>query len=124
MRQPKLNWQTHAAEIERMKSDINAAAKTVGKLNDSKGQAADWQAVAIDRIIPYMKEIADNTTNAIEYLNNNQAKPLTTGDYRDFIEANSDTSRELASMIADFVDYGNSKSRYETLRRKLELPAK
>ena len=79
MRQPKLSWQSHAAEIDRMKTEINAAAKTVGKLNDSKGQAAAWQAVAIDRIIPYMKEIADNTTNAIEYLNNNQAKPLTTG---------------------------------------------
>jgi hypothetical protein len=57
-----------------------------------------------------MKEIADNTTNAIEYLNNNQAKPLTTGDYKDFIEANSDTSHELASMIADFVDYGNTRA--------------
>lgn len=124
MRQPQLNWQTHAAEISRMKEDINTAAKTVGKLNDSRGQAAAWQVVAIDRIIPFMKEIADDTTRAIEYLNKNQAKPLTTGDYRDYIEANADTSRELASMIADFVDYGNSKSRYESLRQKLELPAK
>ena len=123
-RQPSLSWQSHAAEINRMKDDITAAGKTLAALNAAKGQAAAWQATAIDRIIPYMREIADDTTNAIEYLNKNQSRPLTMGDYKDFIEANSDTSRELASLIANFVDYGNHKSRYEGLKKSLELPAK
>jgi hypothetical protein len=124
MRQPKLSWTTHASEIDRMKNDINEEAKTVGKLNDARLGAAPWQTAAIDRIIPLMKEIATNTTNAIEFLNKNQAKPLTTGDYKDYIEANADTCKELASLIADFVDYGNNKNRAESLRQKLELPAK
>ncbi len=123
-RQPHLNWVSHASEIDRMKNDINTVAKTVGKLNDARTQAAPWQATAIDRIIPMMKEIADNTTNAIEFLNKNQAKPLITGDYKDYIEANADVSTELSDMIAHFVDYGNHKNRYQELRRTLELPAK
>jgi phage-related minor tail protein len=122
-RQPSLNWQTHAAEITRMKDDINAAAKTITALNNAKGSAAPWQATAIDRIIPYMREIADDTTNAIEYLNKNQSR-LTAKEYKDYIEANSDTSQELASLVAHFVDYGNNKSRYDGLRKSLELPAK
>jgi hypothetical protein len=124
MRQPSLSWQTHAAEITRMKEDINAAAKTVTKLVDAKGKAEPWQVTAIDRILPYMREIADDTTNAIEYLNKNQAKPLIVGAYKDYIEANSDTSQELASLIANFVDYGNHKNRYESLKKTLELPGK
>ena len=35
-----LDWTTHAAEITRMKNDINAAGMTVTALNDSKNQAA------------------------------------------------------------------------------------
>ena len=121
-RQPNLNWTTHAAEITRMKEDINAAAKTVTALNAAKAGAASWQVTAIDRIIPYLREIADDTTNAIEYLNKNQTR-LKAGEYKDYIEANSDTSQELATLIAHFVDYGNHKNRYDSLKKSLELPA-
>jgi hypothetical protein len=122
-RQPSLDWTTHAAEITRMKTDINAAGMTVSALDDSKGQAAAWQVTAIDRIIPYLREIATNTTAAIEFLNKNQTR-LKSVEYKDYIEANSDTSQELASLIAHFVDYGNHKSRYESLKNTLELPGK
>lgn len=118
-----LDWTTHAAEITRMRSDINAAGVTVAALTESKSQAAAWQVTAIDRIVPYLREIATNTTAAIEFLNKNQSR-LKSPEYKDYIEANSDTSQELASLIAHFVDYGNHKSRYESLRNTLELPAK
>ncbi len=120
-RQPNLNWTSHATEVARMKDDINAAAKTVAALNDAKSGAAAWQVTAIDRIIPYLKEIADDTNAAIEYLNKNQTR-LKAAEYKDYIEANSDTSQELATLIAHFVDYGNHKSRYESLKKSLELP--
>lgn len=125
VRQPNLDWRTHAAEIERMKNDINDEAKTVGKLNDARLQAAPWQVTSIDRIMPLMKELATNTTNAIEYINKYQnTRPLTVGDYKDYLEANADTSKDLAGLISDFVDYGSSKNRAESLRQKLELPRK
>lgn len=123
LRQPNLSWVSHAAEITRMKNDINEEAKTVQSLNSMRLQAAPWQTTAIDRIIPLMKEIADDTTSAIEFLNKNQTR-LTNPDYKDLIEANSDTCNELATLISRFVDYGSHKKRYEDLREKLELPAK
>jgi len=93
-------------------------------LGDRRGQAAPWQVSAIDRIIPYLREIADDTTAAIEYLNKNQSRLANNKEYKDYIEANADTSRELATLVAHFVDYGNHKSRYESLRKSLELPGK
>ncbi len=70
-----------------------------------------------------MREIAEDTTNAIEYLNKNQSR-LHDKDYKEYLEANSEMSRELAGLISQFVDYGNSKGNYEKLREKLELPQK
>jgi hypothetical protein len=122
-REPTLSWVSHAMEITRMKNDINATGKTVAALNDLKSKAAPWQATAIDRIIPFLKEIASNTTSAIEYLNKNQSR-LNAKEYQDYIEANADTATELSSLVAHFVDYGNHKSRYDSLRNTLELPAK
>lgn len=121
--QSSLDWSTHAKAITRMKNHINAAAKTVVALDEAKGRAAPWQVVAINRILPYMREMAEDTTNAIEYINKNQSR-LNNADYKEFISANSDTSQELAQLIAQFVDYGNSKGNYEKLQKRLELPAK
>jgi hypothetical protein len=118
-----ISWQSHAAELNRMKDDINATAKTVTALVNAKAQAAPWQATAIDRIIPFMKEIAADTTAAIEYLNKNQSR-LTMKEYKDYTQENAATSQELSTLIAHFVDYGNHKSRYESLKNSLELPAK
>ena len=121
--QSDLDWRIHGKQITRMKNHINAAAKTVTALDELKIQAAPWQAVAIGRILPYMREMAADTTSAIEYLNKNQSR-LSGKEYKDYIEANSDMSHELASLIGQFVDYGKSKGNYEKLQRKLELPAK
>jgi len=118
-----LDWRTHATELTRMKEDINKTAKTVTALVNAKSQASPWQATAIDRIVPFMREIASDTTAAIEYLNKNQSK-LQMKEYKDYAEANSGTSQELATLIGHFVDYGNHKNRYDSLKKSLELPGK
>ncbi len=121
MRQPNLDWRSHASEISHMKEDVNATGRTVGKLTAARSSAAAWQVTAMDRIVPLLQEIAANTTSAIEFLNKNQARPLTMGDYRDYIEANADLSGNLAALIAHFVDYGNTRLRYETAARAVQL---
>ena len=118
-----LDWRTHAKQVSRVKNHINAAAQTVTALDAARSRAEPWQVIAINRILPYMREMAEDTTNAIEYINKNQSR-LNDKDYKEFITANSDTSRELAALIAQFVDYGNSKGNYDKLQKKLELPAK
>lgn len=122
-REPTLSWETHAVEITRMKDDINQTAKTIAKLNASRSEAAPWQAAAIDRIIPFMQEIAGNTTSAIEYINKYQSR-LGLKEYTDYLESNSDLSSQLAGLVAHYVDYGNAKNRYANLKRTIDLPTK
>ena len=114
------SWQSHATAVDLMKQHVNAAGATLAKLDDAKKNASPWQATAIDRIRPLLKEIADNTQNAISYLNKNPNK-LTTGEYKDYIEATADQAAQLSSLIGDFVSYGNTKNRMERLATKLEI---
>ena len=117
------SWQSHAATVAQMREHINAAGRTLTKLVDARKSASPWQATAIDRIQPLLKEIASDTQSVIEYINKNP-KRLATSEYRDYVEANSDDASALAGLIADFVNYGNTKNRLERLASKLELPAK
>jgi hypothetical protein len=118
-----VSWQTHGVAVMQMKEHINAAGRTLAKLDDARKSASPWQATAIDRIKPLLKEIASNTESVIAYINKNPSRLFTT-DYKDYIEANSDTASVLAGLVSDFVNYGNTKDRTERLRQKLELSGK
>jgi len=115
------DWRSHATTVNEMKEHINAVGRIVAKLDESRSQATPWQATAIDRIKPLLREIASNTQSIILTLNKDPRR-LTQAEYKDYIEANADEATQLSELIADFVNYGNSKSRMERLGTKLELP--
>jgi hypothetical protein len=117
-----VSWESHATAISRVKEHVNAMGRQVAKLNDAKGSASPWQKTAIDRINPFLQELAGYTEAAIEHLNK-RPKLLTTPDYKDYLEANADYAGDLASMVGDFVDYGKTKQRLQRLTDKLEVPA-
>jgi hypothetical protein len=73
-------------------------------------------------MIPMLKEIAANTTAAIEHLNTNQVRPVS-GNYKDYLEENAYTSHELADMIYSFEQYDHTRTKLEQLQDRLELPS-
>lgn len=118
-----VTWQGQAVAINQVKEHLNALGRQVAKLKEARTAASPWQKVAIDRINPFLDELAGYTEAAIEHLNKHPER-LTTPEYRDYLEANADYAGDLAAMIADFVNYGNTKNRMERLSTKLELPGK
>jgi hypothetical protein len=113
-------WESHAAAINQIKEHINVLGRQVAKLRDAEGGASPWQRTAIERIYPYLDEMSGYTTAVIERLNGDRKHTI--ADYKDYLEANADYASDLASMIGDFVDYGNAKDRAERLGAKLEVP--
>jgi hypothetical protein len=118
-----VGWEIHAVSLDQIKQHINESGRTLAKLDENRSSASPWQATAIDRIKPLLKEIAANTQNAIQTLNGNP-KQLSSPDYKEYLETNSDVAAQLAGLIRDLVDYGNTKNRMERLKAKLELPGK
>jgi hypothetical protein len=119
-RQP--NQAADATEIARMKEDVNATEKTITELNDSRGQASPSLVAAIEQIVPVLEEIADNTTESIEFLSSNQVR-MTSKEYRQYVEDSSDTSSRLSDLISQLVDYANHKTKFDEAKRSLELAA-
>jgi hypothetical protein len=103
-----------------MKLHINEVGKLLAKAREHKKSASPWQATAIDRVDPLLREIAANTESVIRYLNENP-KRLALQEFREYVEVSSDSSARKADLIGDFVSYGNSKNRMESLATKLEL---
>lgn len=114
------SWESHSAKVDRIREHINAAGRQLTQLQSMREEGSPWQRTAIDRIHPLLKELAENTGTVIRYLTENP-KRLFTREYKTYLEANADLSSELASMISDFVEYGNTKHRLDGLADKLEL---
>lgn len=115
-----VSWETHAVTINQIRDHVNALEKHEAVLKDARGAASPWQKTAIDRIVPYLDELEGYTSAIIERIND-QPKRLFTPEYKDYLEANADYATDLAAMIADFVDYGKTKERLESLSKKLEI---
>ena len=115
----EVSWQTHASMLETMKEDVNDMGKIVERLAASRDSASQWQRQAIDRMVPLLKEIASNTTAAINHLNQERTRP-TTGEYADYLRQNAETARELSDMVSSFVQYDQTRAKLEKLEQKLE----
>lgn len=114
-----VSWEGHVAAINTVKEHVNALGRQVGKLKAAENEASAWQRTAIDRINPYLDEMAGYTTAVIEHIT--ASREHTFADYKDYLEANADYATDLAATIGDFVSYGNAKNRVERLGAKLEI---
>jgi hypothetical protein len=116
----KLSWETHAKKLDEIRTHVNKCGELVQKLNTMKEQGSPWQQHAIERITPLLSELASNTTATIEHLNNNRGK-LQFPPYPDYLTTNSDLAGSLSELVADYVNYGKTKARFERLSEKLEV---
>lgn len=115
-----VSWESHAAMLGRIKDHVNNMGRIAAKLQEEREEASPWQQQAIDRMVPMLKEIAANTTAAIEHLNQNHERP-TTPDYVEYLQQNADTSHELADMISAVNQYGRERTKLERLQDKIEV---
>jgi len=118
-----VSWQSHADKLEQIKEHVNNLGRTVEQLTAARASASPWQQVAIDRMIPLLKELASNTTAAINHLNENKLRP-TSGQYTEYLRANADTAHQLSDMISSFVQYGQTQAKVDKPEQKLEVAAK
>jgi len=116
-----LSWESHAAKIMEIKDHVNAAAKTVDKLNLAKDRASSWQKTAIERVNPLMAELAMNTEATINHLNREKGHLLNNQEHKDYLKTNADLATRMAALVSDFVEYGEIKAKFETLSKHLEI---
>jgi hypothetical protein len=118
-----VSWQSHADKLEQIKEHVNAMGQLVPKLVASRDSASPWQQQAIDRMVPLLKELAANTSAAIEHLRQHPERP-TSGAYTEYLKENTETAHQLSDMISSFWRYGQTRAKLENLEQKLEIASK
>jgi hypothetical protein len=117
------SWESHAAMLDEIKGHVNDLGRIAKQLEQSRSSASPWQQQAIDRMMPLLKELAANTTAAINHLNENRLRP-TTGNYPEYLKENAETAHQLSDMISSFVRYGETRAKLEKLEQRLEVARK
>jgi len=115
------SWQSHAAKVKAIKEDVNNVGQTAAKLNGLRNEASPWQKIAIDRINPLLKDLADDTTSIIAHLTKEQGRLLNTPEHQALLRSNAEDAADLAEMVGDLVMYGETRAKYLELRDNLEI---
>jgi hypothetical protein len=115
----RLSETSHAAQLNQIGEHINKAGELLRRLHDARETGSAWQQKAIDEIYPLLKELAENTDTAMKFFNENKPRADMSPDYKEYLKENSSMASELATLIADYVDYGFHKSQFERLGEKL-----
>ena len=118
------SWQSHAQMLESVKEHVNQLGRIAAQLEQKRDSASQWQQQAIDRMLPVVKELAANTSAAINHLIENKTRPLQISSYPQYLKENAEAAHNLSDMISSFVKYGDSRAKVEKLEQKLELASR
>ncbi|MGB0125607.1 MAG: hypothetical protein WBP63_19350, partial [Silvibacterium sp.] len=97
---------------------VDNMALITEKLSKTQESGSELQEQAVEQMLPLVKELSVNTTAAINYLNQNKARPVSDS-YTQYLNKNAETARELSSMITSLLEYQKSMAEIEKLRSKL-----
>jgi len=113
-----LSWQTHSAQISRIKENINNAGSILSQMHAAREDAKPWHQDAIDGITPALKQLAANTESIINHLNENPRR-LKDPTYQEYLRSNAQSANELSAAISNVVNFDSTKTRMEELEAKL-----
>ena len=118
-RSKQMSPQSHPVQLNEMRDHVNQAGQLLEKMNKARVGASAWQQAAIDRIYPLLKEIDDNAEATINHFNDNKSK-IHLSEYQDYTKASYVLAEELATLISDYVDYGDHEAEYHRLQDKMQ----
>jgi hyperosmotically inducible periplasmic protein len=110
----RLNYETHAGELTRVKETINSMGSDFWRLQELRPSALPWQQLVIDRLEPVLVGLAGHATNAIEQLNEDRNK-LPSQEYRDSIISLDARARQVRNIIVVHLDYADSREKLNRL---------
>jgi Mg2+ and Co2+ transporter CorA len=118
------SYESHAAKLDQVADDVNAMARIVAKLTELRSTGSDLQEQAADRILPLLTNLAENTTAAIKYLNQNQGIDPPSEAYKQYLRDNDETAQHLSSTVSSLFEYEKSMAKVEKYKKSLEIERK
>jgi hypothetical protein len=118
-----LSWQTHSTSLEKIKGDVNLLQQNMRGLQSHRTTASSWQQDAIDRITGFANDLATNMNATIDRLNKSKSRP-SAPPYPEYLKANTRIVTDLADEIDATIDYGQTKTKLDSLGQQLDSSTK
>jgi hypothetical protein len=117
-----VDWETQAAQLNTLRDEVNEMGTRLCRLEQIRRVLAPWQQAEVDRIAQSVQLMADNTDDAIVFLDAHQDE-LWLPAYQKYGHNLYKDSDSLAESLGNAVTYANVSKEYRDLRHKLEMPA-
>lgn len=110
--QTSIPWGEHAAEIAQIKEHVMALNRQATELKAAQGTAEPWQKNVIDRIDPYLAEMAKDNEAVLDEMD---AHPSLFGTpaWNAYVQANASSAAYLEGLIVNFVNNGGIRQKMQ-----------
>ncbi|HUO24034.1 MAG TPA: hypothetical protein VMU61_00105 [Candidatus Aquilonibacter sp.] len=110
-----ITWQLDANQLTQIKSEVDDMGKKLCRLEIIRRVVSPWQQKTIDRIADNLQFMADNTQDAILYVNGHQ-QDLMNPTYRMYANNLYSEGSNLSQSVGDAVEYAKVRHEYRELR--------
>ena len=118
--EPELSWHDHAIQLNQLKGEVNDMGQKLCRLETIRRVVAPWQQKTIDRIASNVPLMADNTEDAILYLNAHQ-HDLTNPTYWRYADNLYSEGSNLTQSGGEAVQYAKVLGEYHELRGEIGI---
>jgi hypothetical protein len=115
-----VDWSSHGQKLEEIKQAVNDMGMKLSRLESIRSSALPWQQQAIDRVAPLVRLTADNTQDAILFLNAN-LHGLWKPEYGKYTRNMADEAGQIATSVREFETYANARQREMQLGKDLGM---
>lgn len=116
------DWEVQADQLNILKQEVNDMGTKLCRLESIRRVLAPWQQAEVDRIAGEVQLMADNTQDAIAYLNGHE-RELWAPAYQNYENNLYNEAGSLAESLTQAVTYAGVSKEYQDLRHKLGVPA-
>jgi hypothetical protein len=103
--QTSIPWGEHASEIAQIEEHVMALNRQATELKAAEGTAEPWQKTVIERIEPYLGEMAKDNQSVIDETDKHPSL-FGTPAWNAFVQANASSAAYLGGLIVNFVNNG------------------
>jgi hypothetical protein len=115
-------WESHADTLMAIRDKVNEMGSKLCRLETIRASALPWQREAIDRAAVMVREMAANTKQAIDFLNQNQDR-FFDPEYRQYAANLDQESTRLSQTIGEFEQLAKVRQRERRLDKELGYQA-
>ena len=113
------SWEVHADKLQAMKDDVNEMGRLLSRLDEMRAQLGQEDREVVNRASALLKEMAANTTTAVQYLNTDQQN-FWTPSYRKSVENLVNESNQLSTALNRVIALDKTRIREKHLEKSLE----